>query len=520
VHWRSACVPSNSAFVTGNLFAGNVARLGAGLWTGNQVINAGQPFFNVTHNTFLSNTSDFSSGGASFFRNGDVILRSNSWINNVNLGGGAAHLAYNPSTVSFIAIWNNLFGQAGTDSCRTTSGPAGPFPSAGYNLRPDASCEFNMTTDVVGSAGEFLPLADYGGETRTVPPGPDNLAIDAGNPQPPGNSNNALCLEFDGARIPPHVLRRDGRPTPSSTSRPAPAAPRRQDWAEMLLRMYLRWAEAARLQGRADGGSPGEVAGIKSATVAVQGDHAFGWLRTETGVHRLVRKSPFDSGNRRHTSFAAVFVSPEIDDSVEIEINPADLRGHRRHRRRLRPAVQDQDRRALHQGRLAAAADQVPAAAAGEVARPVGPGEPLSPALSRPDHERGGARDLPHRTRIVQGIREFLNARDYLEVETPMMQAIPGGAVARPFMTHHNALDMQLFLRIAPELYLKRLVVGGFEKVYEINRNFRNEGLSTRHNPEFTMLEFYQAYADYTDLMDLTEEMIRDMARPCSAARR
>lgn len=116
------------------------------------------------------------------------------------------------------------------------------------------------------------------------------------------------------------------------------------------------------------------------------------------------------------------------------------------------------------------------------------------------------------RTRIIQFLRQFLNARDYLEVETPMMQAIPGGAMARPFVTHHNALDMQLFLRIAPELYLKRLVVGGFEKVYEINRNFRNEGLSTRHNPEFTMLEFYQAYADYQDLMDLTEAMIRDLA--------
>ena len=108
------------------------------------------------------------------------------------------------------------------------------------------------------------------------------------------------------------------------------------------------------------------------------------------------------------------------------------------------------------------------------------------------------------RSRIVQYIREYLNARDYLEVETPMMQAIPGGATARPFTTFHNALDMDLFLRIAPELYLKRLVVGGYEKVYEINRNFRNEGLSTRHNPEFTMLEFYQAYADYRDLMDLT----------------
>ncbi len=116
------------------------------------------------------------------------------------------------------------------------------------------------------------------------------------------------------------------------------------------------------------------------------------------------------------------------------------------------------------------------------------------------------------RSRIVQFIREFLNTRGFLEVETPMMQVIPGGATARPFVTYHNALDMQLYLRIAPELYLKRLVVGGFEKVYEINRNFRNEGLSTRHNPEFTMLEFYEAYADYHDLMDITEELLRAMA--------
>jgi lysyl-tRNA synthetase class 2 len=125
----------------------------------------------------------------------------------------------------------------------------------------------------------------------------------------------------------------------------------------------------------------------------------------------------------------------------------------------------------------------------------------------------GGTRETFRiRTRVIQFIRDYLNARGYLEVETPMMQVIPGGAVARPFVTHHNALDMQLFLRIAPELFLKRLVVGGLEKVYEINRNFRNEGLSTRHNPEFTMLEFYEAYADYHDLMDLTEHMLREMA--------
>ncbi|MDO8703908.1 MAG: lysine--tRNA ligase [Sulfuricaulis sp.] len=117
------------------------------------------------------------------------------------------------------------------------------------------------------------------------------------------------------------------------------------------------------------------------------------------------------------------------------------------------------------------------------------------------------------RTAIVRYIRNFLDGRGYLEVETPMMQVIPGGATARPFVTHHHALDMSLFLRVAPELYLKRLIVGGFEKVYEINRNFRNEGLSTRHNPEFTMLEFYQAYADYRDLMNLTEEMFRGLAQ-------
>ena len=113
------------------------------------------------------------------------------------------------------------------------------------------------------------------------------------------------------------------------------------------------------------------------------------------------------------------------------------------------------------------------------------------------------------RSKVVKAIRDFLEARDFLEVETPMMHVIPGGATAKPFETHHNALDMPLFLRVAPELYLKRLVVGGFEKVFEINRNFRNEGLSTRHNPEFTMLEFYWGYADYNDLMDLTEEMLR-----------
>jgi lysyl-tRNA synthetase class 2 len=116
------------------------------------------------------------------------------------------------------------------------------------------------------------------------------------------------------------------------------------------------------------------------------------------------------------------------------------------------------------------------------------------------------------RSRIIQAIREFFVADGYLEVETPMMHPIPGGATARPFVTYHNTLDMQLYLRIAPELYLKRLVVGGMEKVFEINRNFRNEGISTRHNPEFTMLEFYEAYQDYTYLMNFTETMLREVA--------
>ncbi len=117
------------------------------------------------------------------------------------------------------------------------------------------------------------------------------------------------------------------------------------------------------------------------------------------------------------------------------------------------------------------------------------------------------------RSRVVSAIRAFMIARGYLEVETPMMQPIAGGALARPFVTHHNALDMQLYLRIAPELYLKRLTVGGLERVFEINRNFRNEGISTQHNPEFTMMEFYQAYSDYQDLMALTEELISTVAR-------
>jgi lysyl-tRNA synthetase class 2 len=117
------------------------------------------------------------------------------------------------------------------------------------------------------------------------------------------------------------------------------------------------------------------------------------------------------------------------------------------------------------------------------------------------------------RSRIIEFIRDYMSGLDFMEVETPMMQVIPGGAAAKPFVTHHNALDRDMYLRIAPELYLKRLVVGGFERVFEINRSFRNEGLSTRHNPEFTMLEFYWAYADYREAMDLTEDMLRKLTQ-------
>jgi lysyl-tRNA synthetase, class II len=122
------------------------------------------------------------------------------------------------------------------------------------------------------------------------------------------------------------------------------------------------------------------------------------------------------------------------------------------------------------------------------------------------------------RSRVVTAIREFLIARGFLEVETPMMQPIAGGALARPFVTHHNALDMRLYMRIAPELYLKRLTVGGMERVFEINRNFRNEGISTQHNPEFTMLEFYWTYADYNDLMTFTEQMLSEVARKAAGS--
>lgn len=142
------------------------------------------------------------------------------------------------------------------------------------------------------------------------------------------------------------------------------------------------------------------------------------------------------------------------------------------------------------------------------------PAPEIEPAGGMPVQTRAAAREVfVKRAAILRALRNFFDTRGYLEVETPMLHTIAGGAAARPFKTHHNALDIPLSMRIAPELYLKRLVVGGFDRVYEINRNFRNEGVSTQHNPEFTMLEFYQAYANYHDLMDLTQELITTVAK-------
>lgn len=155
---------------------------------------------------------------------------------------------------------------------------------------------------------------------------------------------------------------------------------------------------------------------------------------------------------------------------------------------------------------------QEPDGDAREVPRPGGRRDPLPPALPRPHCQPEVQQAFQTRAKVVRSFRRQLEDRGFTEVETPMMQSLYGGAAARPFVTHHNTLDIDLYLRIAPELYLKRLIAGGMERVFEINRNFRNEGVSTRHNPEFTMLEFYQSYADYRDLMQLTGDLLKQVA--------
>lgn len=189
--------PSSSSFVQRNLFAGNLADTGSAVWTGTQVLGDDVPFFNFTNNTFFANTTSGSTGGALFLREGDAIVRNNSFIQNSNASSGGAHLAYNPNRTSFLPIWNNLFGPAASPACDTTTGSPGAFPSAGYNVLPDASCAFNGLNDMIGNAGPFLPLGDYGGITRLVPPAAGNLGIDTANPAPIGPGNVALCPEFD-----------------------------------------------------------------------------------------------------------------------------------------------------------------------------------------------------------------------------------------------------------------------------------------------------------------------------------
>lgn len=194
--------PDNVASVRRNLFAANQARLAAALWTATDTIGTDFPFFNLWNNTFLSNTSTSFPGGTVYIREGELVVRNNSWIGNSNTGSGASHLAYNPDRSDFVAVWNNLFTSATTSACATFNNlPPVVFGSAGYNLLPDTSCAIGGFNDLLGDAGRFLPLGDYGGPVRTAPPASQNLALDNANPNPITSTNAALCTFTDARGV-------------------------------------------------------------------------------------------------------------------------------------------------------------------------------------------------------------------------------------------------------------------------------------------------------------------------------
>ena len=194
-------LPDSSSFVERNTFVNNVADTGAAAWVATRISGDDFPFFNFSNNTFLGNSASAFPGATLWIRQGDMILGNNSFIQNDNPTGGAAHMGHAPGNTNFLSVWNNLFGPASSDACRTSSGSPAPFPSAGYNLLPDTSCGINGFNDIIGDAGPFMPLDHYGGQVPTVPPDSGNLAIDAGNPQPIGPGNAALCRQTDARGV-------------------------------------------------------------------------------------------------------------------------------------------------------------------------------------------------------------------------------------------------------------------------------------------------------------------------------
>ena len=193
--------PSLSAEVTANLFAGNLARLGAAVWTGTQTLGSNYPFILFINNTFSQNTSESSPGGTLYFREGQLLLRTNTFVDNVNLAGAAAHMAFNTQGIEFFAVTNNLFGPATSPACASIGGASVDFATRGYNVLPDASCDIQGLNDFIGDAGPFLSLGNYGGATRTIPPVHGNRAIDAGEPAMPSPVMVARCPTTDARGV-------------------------------------------------------------------------------------------------------------------------------------------------------------------------------------------------------------------------------------------------------------------------------------------------------------------------------